>query len=206
MLVARNDFSVGIYHIEAQAAELRTLSTVGTAAEACLTHVTLSAVTYTQRTVHEDLEQRIGTGSMYFGNLIERQLSCQHHLTETGIRQKLDLLHRTVVHLRTGMQRDRRQIELCNSHILNNQRIHSGTIQIPDHRFGVLQFLVTQDRIHRDINTDIVHMRILHQCGNVFQRIAGSRTCSETGSTDIHRIGTMIDSLDAALQIFCRSQ
>jgi hypothetical protein len=49
-------------------------------------------------------------------------------------------------------------------------------------------------------------MSVLHQCRYVFQRISGRRTCTKTGSTDINRIGSMVDSRHAALQILGRSQ
>ena len=78
-------------------------------------------------------ERRVGTIPVNRRNLFQRQFACEHHLTETGLSQKLHFLRRTVIHLRTGMQRNGRKLQAGNPHILHDQCIHTGTVQIPDH-------------------------------------------------------------------------
>ena len=201
MLIADNHFPVGIHQIESQPAELGTLSTVRTAAVTGLTGVTLTAVAHTQGSMNKNFERRVGTIPVNRRNLFQCQFACEHHLTETGLSQKLHFLRRTVIHLRTGMQRNGRKLQTGNPHILHDQCIHTGTVQIPDHGFRVLKFVVFQNRIDGNINTRIVKMCIVHQGGNIFQRISSCRTGTETGSTDVNGIRSMINGFHAALQV-----
>ena len=97
------------------------------------------------------------------------------------------------------MQRYRRQVQTGNPHVLDYQRIHTDTVQIPNHPFRFGKFFFFQDRIHRNINTYIIQMGILCQGGNIFQGIDRCRTRTKLRRTYIHRIRTMIDSLNAAL-------
>ena len=106
--------------------------------------------------MYKDLKQRIGTHRVYTTYLIDRQFAGQHHLSESGIRQKADLFYRAVIHLRTGMQRDGRQIKLSQTHILNNERIYSYPIQIPNHSFGFLQLVIAQYCVYGYVYTHII--------------------------------------------------
>ena len=169
VLAAGNRFPVRIHHVEAQAAELRTLSAVGTAAETCLTHVALSAVAHAQGAVYEYLQRRIRTGGMNLCNLVQRQLTGQYHLTETGLGQEFHFLRRAVVHLCTGMQRNRGQIQTGDSHVLYDEGIHPHPVQIPNHFLGICQFLFLQDGIDSHVNAYAIQMGITHQGLNVFQ-------------------------------------
>ena len=67
-----------------------------------------------------------------------------------------NLLRRAIIHLRTGMKRYRRKIQLRNPHILHNQCIHPYSIQFPDHLLRLFQLLFFQDGIDSDINAYIV--------------------------------------------------
>ena len=156
MLAFFYHLSVGIGHVKLQTAELSTLATIGTASETSLTNIALSAIANTQSTMYKDLKQRIGTCRMHTTYLIDRQFAGQHHLSESGIRQKADLFYRAVIHLRTGMQRDGRQIKLSQTHILNNERIYSYPIQIPNHSFGFLQLVIAQYCVYGYVYTHII--------------------------------------------------
>ena len=69
---------------------------------------------------------RRGVG--YATDLLERQFACQHHLLEARLSQKGDLLRRTVVHLRAGMQCDRREVKPCQSQVLHDERVHARVV------------------------------------------------------------------------------
>lgn len=74
-----------------------------------------------------------------------------------------------VIHLGTGVQRNRRQIQAGDSHILHNQCIYTGTEQSPNHLLRLLQFFIFQDSIDCHINPGIVQMGILYQSSYVLQ-------------------------------------
>ena len=169
MFIAHYHFPVRIRQTERQAAELRTLSPVSTASEASMTNIALAAIADAKRTMHENLQQNLRTSFVNTMNILQRQFTRQHHLPETGFCQETHLLHRTVIHLGTGVQRNRRQIQAGDSHILHNQCINTRTIQIPDHSLRFLQFLFFQNRIDRDVNPGIIQMGMSHQSRYIFQ-------------------------------------
>ena len=169
MFVLRNHPVVRIDQAERQTTELGTLTPVGATPETSLADVALPAITYTERSVHKDFQRHVGTSLMYLADLPQRKFTRQHHLAEARIGQKSHFLCRTVIHLRARMQRNGRQLQTGDSHILHNKRIHSDTVQGPDHLLRLLQFFIFQDRIDRDINPHIIQMGILHQSGYIFQ-------------------------------------
>ena len=206
MPVVYDGLPVGIHKVESQAAKLGALAAVGAPPITRLTDVTLPAITHAQRPVDEDLEQRAGAPAVDTADFVKAQLTGEHHLAESGFGKKLHLLRRAVVHLRAGMQGDRRQVQLCDAHILYDKRIHPDAVQVPYHRLGGFQFVFFQDGIHRNVNAHTVQMGITHQCRDVVQRVSGSSTCSETGCPDIHGIRSVVDGFDSTLQVLGRSQ
>ena len=196
---------IAVHHIELQPAELGALSPIGTPPEAMLRHVALSAVTDTERPVYKDLQRHVAS-RMHGLNLGQRQFTRQHHLAEPQTVEELHLLRCTVVHLRAGMQRDGRKVEFQQSHVLHDERIHSGTIQRPHQPFRLGQFLVLQYRIDRDVHFDTERMGILHQTGDVLHGIARRCPCPETGSTDIHGICPVVHCRHGTFHVAGRSQ
>lgn len=79
MLVADNRFSVRILQAEGQTAELGTLSAIGTASETGLTDITLSAITYAQRSMHKHFERHCRTHFMNLLYLLQREFAGQHY-------------------------------------------------------------------------------------------------------------------------------
>ena len=112
----------------------------------------------------------------------------------------------SVVHLRAGVQRNGRQVETEQSHVLHNQSIYANAIQFPNQFFRFGQFFIGKDCVEGHVNTGLVQMGMLHQGGNVFQGIAGGHTGSEARSTDIDGVGTVVDCRDATLQVLGWSQ
>ena len=82
--------------------------------------------------------------------------------------RKIELLA-PAKNLGTGVQRNRRQIQAGDSHILHNQCIYTGTEQSPNHLLRLLQFFIFQDSIDCHINPGIVQMGILYQSSYVLQ-------------------------------------
>ena len=169
MLVLHDHPSLSIDQTERQTAKLGTFAPVGATPETSLTDITLPAIADTKSSMHEYFQRYIRTGFVYLADLTQRKFARQHHLPETGISQKSHLLHRTVIHLGTGVQRNRRQIQAGDSHILHNQCIYTGTEQSPNHLLRLLQFFIFQDSIDCHINPGIVQMGILYQSSYVLQ-------------------------------------
>ena len=72
MLAFRYYLAIGIHHIEGQSAELGTLSTIGTASEAMLADVALTAKAHAQGSVHKDFERCLRYGFMNLADLLQR--------------------------------------------------------------------------------------------------------------------------------------
>ena len=102
------------------------------------------------------------------------------------------------------MQRNRRDIETCNPHILHNQSICTGIIKPMDHPFCIRQLLVSKDRIQSNVNLYIIYMSKVTQRTDVVERITGRRTCAELRRTDIYGIGPVKHSLLPTVQVFGR--
>ena len=128
-------------------------------------------------TMHEDFERSLWYCFMYLTDLFQRKFTCQDHLTEACFGQELHLSHGTVVHLRTSVEGNRREVQAEQAHVLHDEGIHPYPVQIPNHPFGFGEFLVLQDGVEGHVDADITQMGILHQLGNVFQRVACRGPC-----------------------------
>lgn len=104
------------------------------------------------------------------------------------------------------MKRNRRQVQPGNPHILNDQGIRPDTPEIPDHPFGFFQLIFFQYRVKRNIDAGAIQMRILAKLTYIIQRVAGSRTRTELGRTDIDGIGTVINRFNPAIEVFSRRE
>ena len=102
------------------------------------------------------------------------------------------------------MQRNRRDIETCNPHILHNQSICTGIIKPMDHPFRIRQLPVSKDRIQSNVNLYIIYMSKVTQRTDVVERITGRRTRAELRRTDIYGIGPVKHSLLPTVQVFGR--
>ena len=206
MFVAGNQPSVSIFHIECQTAELGTLSPVGTTSVAGLGHIALATIAHTKSTMHKHLQRCLRQRLMNFGDFFKRQFACKHHLRKARLREELHLLHRAIVHLRAGMKGNGRQVHASDGHVLHNQRIHTSLVELPYHLLRLSQFLIAQDGVHRHIDAGMKKVGIVGQCPYIIHRVSCRCTGTESGRTNVHRISTVVNSRDAALQILRRSK
>ena len=88
-----------------------------------------------------------------------------------------------------------------NTHILQQECIHSNTVQLANHLQCILHLIFIDDGIHRDVNLGTKLMGIIAEFLDILERVACSSAGSKTWCTNIHRIGTMIDSSNSTLQI-----
>ena len=110
MLIFHNCLTISIDQTKRQTAELRTLATIGTPAKTGLTNITLTTITDTQSAMYKDFKRRVRAGFVYFTYLPQRKFTGKYYLMESRIGKKLNFIRRPVIHLCTGMQRDRRQV------------------------------------------------------------------------------------------------
>ena len=88
-----------------------------------------------------------------------------------------------------------------NTHILQQECIHSNTVQLANHLQRILHLIFIDDGIHRHVNLGTKLMGIITEFLDILERVTGSGAGSKTGSTNIHCIGTMVDSSNSTLQI-----
>ena len=192
--------------MEGEATELGTFSTIGATSETGLTGITLSAVTHAEGAMYEDFQQCFRTSLVDGADFFQRQFARQDHLTESCFMEKLHLLNGTVVHLRTGMQGDRREVQHGDAHILHDEGIYPNAIELPNQSFGFFQFLVLQDGIQRDIDTHAEKMGIFHQLGNVFEGVGCRSAGTELRRPNIHGICSVIHGFNATFQVSGRGK
>ena len=104
------------------------------------------------------------------------------------------------------MQGNRWQIELQQSHILDDQGIRTRFIQLMSQLLGHGQFIILQQGIEGDIDMGPEAVGKAAQLLDILHAISGCRPSTKGRPADIDRIGTVADRLNAGLQIFSRSQ
>jgi len=96
-----------------------------------------------------------------------------------------------------GVQLNRRQVQFQQPHVLDDERIHTCVVQLADELAGRFQFVVAQDGVDRHKNAAVEAVRVFDQPGNVLHRVVGTAARPEAGAADVHRIGAVVDGLDA---------
>ena len=90
------------------------------------------------------------------------QLACQHNLRTAHRFQESGLIRRTCVALRGCVQCDGRDVHAQYRHVLHYQRVDSGFIQTAYQFAHLLQLVVVDQSIDRDIDTGAISVRELH--------------------------------------------
>ena len=98
------------------------------------------------------------------------------------------------------------QFHTQNRHILNEQGICPGLIELPDEFLGIGQLRVFEYGVYGHIDPGSVEMGKTGQLCYILHAVAGSLTCAEPSGTYVHGIGAMLYGLNAALQILGRSK
>jgi len=162
--------------------------------------VALPGKGHAKRAVNEELQRRRGA-SGDFADLIERQLARQHDLRKADVAEELGLLHAADVGLRARVQLDRRQIELQQAHVLHDQRIRAGLVQLPGQAPRALQLVVVENGVERGEHAGVEAVRVSRQPGDVADLVAGMRTRAEGRTADINGVGPVFDGLDADIGV-----
>ena len=206
MLVVGHDAPAGIGHGVGQAAFLRAVATVGAAPGVGVADEALARIGHAERAVDEELQRR---GLHLVGNrldLRQRQLTRQHHLREAHVLQKARLLGRADVGLGAGVELDRWQVHAQQAHVLDDQRVGAGVVELPDQASRRLQFVVAQDRVERDKDAGIEAVGVGRQALDIGDAVAGVDARAEVRSADVDGVGAMLDRGDADVGVARRGE
>ncbi|MND98351.1 hypothetical protein D3C80_906990 [compost metagenome] len=177
-----------------QAAGLGTVATVGTAAGLGVGNVALAGEGHAQRTVNEKLDRRIG----FVGDgadFLEVQFAGQNQLRETGLIEELCPSQGADVGLGTGMQLDRRDIQLHHPQVLDDQRVNTSIVQLMDQLARGLQLIIVEDGVDGGEDPRMVAPGKLHQLSDFAHLVTGIVARAEAWATDVHSVGAMQDGL-----------
>ena len=149
--------------------------------------IALPGIGHAQSAVNKELDCRVGVVVNRF-NLLQVQLARQHNLAETDVGEEFCLLDAADVTLGAGVEFNRRNIQLHHPHILHDQRINAGFIQVGNQSLRRFQLIIVQDRIQRHKDFRAVAMGERHQPGDIAEAVAGVVACAETRPADINRV------------------
>ena len=130
----------------------------------------------------------------------------QNDLREADIFEKLHLVGVAIVGLRAGVQLDRRQIQFQQAHVLDDQRVGAGFVELPGELAGAFQFVVVQDGVQRDEDLGAVAMGEIAQASDFGDIVAGAVAGAEGRPADIDGIGAVLDGFDAEIGILGRGE
>lgn len=107
--------------------------------------------------------------------------------------------------LGAGVQLNRWNIQLEDAHVLHDQRINAGVVELVNQLTRRLHFVVMQDGVDGDKHLGMEQVGKLHQAGNVRHAVAGVMPRAEARPTDIHGIGAMQDGFlgDGCITVNC---
>ncbi|MNZ56241.1 hypothetical protein D3C78_741850 [compost metagenome] len=190
MFFERHDAALIVFQGIRQTTRLRAVTTVGAAPGLRVGNIALAGIGHTQRTVDEEFN--VGVSRLVdIADLIQIQLARQHDLGKTYIRKKLRFFNGANIALGTGVQFNRRNIQLKHAHILNDQRVDARLIQIGNQALGGFQFIIMKNGVqgHEHFCTKTVGKR--HQLRNILQAIAGVMASAKARAADIDRVRTV---------------
>ena len=111
--------------------------------------------------------------------------------------QKTRFLGRADVGLRAGMQLDGRQVQFQQAHVLNDQRVGAGVVDLPGHVARALQLIVAQDGVERDEDAAAKAVRVFDQAIQVADVVARRGACAKGRAADVDGIGAVVNGRDA---------
>jgi hypothetical protein len=199
----RDEAARVVGHLVGQAAGLAAVAPVGAAAGVGVADEALAAIGHAQRSVDEKLDvAALGVGGgADGGNLLHRQLARQHNLAQARVLQKAGFFRGADVGLGAGVQLDGRQIEFEQAHVLDDEGVGPGVVDLPGHLPGAFEFIVAQDGVERDENAAVKAVGVGNQALQVAQVVACAGACTKGGAADVDGVGAVVDGLNADVGI-----
>ena len=160
--------------------------------------VALAGKRHAQCAVDEEFESGVGRQRIAHGaDLRQRQLARRHHLGKTGIGQEARLFRCADVALGAGVELERWQVEFQQAHVLHDQRIDAGLVQLPDQLARRFQLGIVQDGVQGDENAGVVAVSEFGQTGDLAHRVTGVVARAERRAADVNRVRAVQDRLAA---------
>ena len=129
MFFERHNAALIVFQGIRQTTCLRAVAAVGAAPRLGVGNIALTRIGDAQRAVDKEFNGCVGR-LVNIADLVQVQLTRQHDLGKTHVRKKLRLLYRADIALGTGMQFNGGNIQLQHAHILHNQGIDAGLVEI----------------------------------------------------------------------------
>ena len=139
-------------------------------------------------------------------DLVQAQLAGQDHAPDADLLQKGHPLGGVVVHLRAGDQGDGRQVAFQQAHVLDDDGVDAQLVELVDQAHGLGQLVVVEQRVDGDVHPRPVGVGVLHQRGDVVQRVADPGPRAKARRADVDGVGAAVDGRDAARQVSGRCQ
>ena len=139
-------------------------------------------------------------------DFVERQLARQDNLLEAGVRQEAHLPGRAVVHLRRGMERDGRQVELEQPQVLHDERVGPCAVQLPRHLPGLLQLVVVEDGVESHVDPRAEEVGIRGEALDVGHGVSRGGPGAEPRPAYVDGVGAVADGLDARIGVARRGK
>ena len=129
MFVVCDHAALAVLQRVGQAAFLRARAAIGAATGVRLADVAVAGEGHAQRTMNKKFERHVGIHcGTHLRDLLQREFARQHQLREARFTQELRLRHGANVALRRRMQRNRRNVQLQNTHVLHDQRVNARVV------------------------------------------------------------------------------
>ena len=124
-VVVEHFVAFGIEQVIGHAAELRTSTSVGTPSGQHFRYIAASRIADTEGTVDERFQFDIRHRLMDSAYLADTQFTRQHDAFETHVAKPFHLFRRPIVTLRGSVQTNRREIQIEQVQVLNDERVHT---------------------------------------------------------------------------------
>ena len=200
VFVVSDDAALTIFQRVGQAAGLRAFAAVGAAPGVGVADVALAGKRHAERAMDEEFEHGcLGTGAYRVADgqdLRQRQFARQHHLREADIGEEPGLLRCADVGLGRGVQLDRRQVKLQQTHVLHDQGVRPGLVHLPGQAACRLNFVIPENGVEGDEDPGVETVRVGRRPLDVGHGVAGVVARPEGRPADINRVGAMLDRLD----------
>ena len=99
------------------------------------------------------------------------------------------------------MQLDGWQVAFEQPHVLNEQRVDPGVVELVNHLHGRLDFVVEEQCVDRHKHLAAIEMGVTYQGFDILNAVAGTDPGTESRGTDIDGIGAMVDGLATEFKI-----
>ena len=195
-----------VFEVELHAAHLGALAPVGAALEERLADEALAAVGDTEGAMDEGLEAQLRAAAVYVADFGQGELTREHHLLKSQSLERLRLVRRAVVHLRGRMERYGRQAETEKRHVLDDERVDPGFVEVADETLDEQELVVVDDGVDRDVDLGMEKVGEGDETTDVVELVSRSCTRPECVGTDIYGIGTVAYGLDAGVGVACGSE